>query len=66
MSRGQAKTYNLSSVQFELVQQMHKIFPLAWRNNILRIMRTGVYTELDKKVVLIPLRKKYIEHLKRL
>jgi len=36
-----------------------------WVSNLSRIIRFGSYTEQDKRLVLNPLRKKYIEHLRK-
>lgn len=58
------KIHTLTNKQRELLIHINDTIAHSWNFNIESIITHGSYTDAQKNLMLLPLRKKYIQHLK--
>lgn len=59
------KLHTLTEEQRDILKEMTMVLNHNWQANINRILRLGTYSNQDKRLILNPLREKYIEYLRK-
>lgn len=59
------KLHALTEEQRDLLKDISSTLKHNWHKNLARILKNDTYTNQDKKLILDPLRKRYIRHLRK-